>query len=66
MEDLNEVNLNSQPFNCVKCPKSYIIKKSYVNHLRSHELSYECEYQNCGKKFNLESSLERHVRVHTG
>ncbi|CRL06025.1 CLUMA_CG018904, isoform A [Clunio marinus] len=41
-------------------------KAHFFNHMKSKSSSINLECQHCKKKFKVQSSLERHERIHTG
>lgn len=54
-------------FVCSKCPKTFSRRGKLINHERDHNAKtsgQECPY--CQKWFPSNSTLTRHIRVHTG
>jgi hypothetical protein len=59
----------SKPFECHLCPKTYVRKQSLKCHILSHDKSkwqYKCDTEGCSAIFYMKSSLNDHMRIHTG
>lgn len=57
-------NSNSKPFKCVFCDKSFVLKGSYNDHIKTHtkEKPYTCTV--CNKEFITSVTLAAHEKTH--
>ena len=62
-----EKHLN-MPYACTVdgCNTRCMYESGIVRHMQLHidERNFTCEFENCGKSFNLESILKNHVKIH--
>eukprot|EP00088_Acartia_fossae_P002254 TRINITY_DN1089_c0_g1_i4.p1 TRINITY_DN1089_c0_g1~~TRINITY_DN1089_c0_g1_i4.p1 ORF type:complete len:587 (-),score=135.50 TRINITY_DN1089_c0_g1_i4:179-1885(-) len=58
------VHSNSKPYMCTKCPKAFKRKGDLVMHMQSHNPNMEFNCEHCGKIFNQERKLKRHILCH--
>ena len=50
----------SKPYSCVKCKSSYITKRTFEEHMKSHT-DYEYPCQNCEEKYKTKVQMENHA-----
>ncbi|XP_041467247.1 uncharacterized protein LOC121417579 [Lytechinus variegatus] len=55
-----------QRLECPQCPKSFVDRRSFREHLRIHsgEKRYHCSF--CGMAFSHSRNFKRHIQRHTG
>ncbi|GAB0099377.1 zinc finger protein 271 [Sergentomyia squamirostris] len=64
--DLNGTDADKRLFLCTKCPKRFINKSSFREHMNKHT-GIRCHVCTlCGKAFSRKRELDRHSIVHTG
>ncbi|GAB1604848.1 zinc finger protein with KRAB and SCAN domains 1-like [Argonauta hians] len=59
--------LDKKPFKCSHCSKAFLYSSSLTAHemmMHRSDLPYEC--RDCGRRFSLNTHLERHQMIHTG
>jgi len=73
---INTIHKGLRPFKCSMCKDTFNIQGLLLRHQRElhqmdvdlpeEERRYVCKFDECGKKFSLQSDLNKHIYEHTG
>ncbi|KAJ0170630.1 hypothetical protein K1T71_014001 [Dendrolimus kikuchii] len=62
----NKIHLNTRPYACEICLKSFYRKSNLREHVITHNKTKNITCEVCGSNFASKKTLETHLKIHTG